>query len=52
MQEWIKYKLWKTAFKKFGVIWSAQADHVTTNLSKAVFHKFYFDPFILLSVSF
>ena len=24
-QEWIKEKLWKTAFKKFQVIWSAGA---------------------------
>ena len=23
IQEWIKYNLWKTAFKKFEVIWSA-----------------------------
>ena len=31
IQEWTKKNLWKTAFKKFEVTWSA----------KAVFHKFY-----------
>ena len=34
--------LWKTAFKKFDVIWSAEEDHITGNFLKAVFHKFYF----------
>ena len=29
------------AFKEFEVIWSAQANHITSNLLKAVFHKFY-----------
>ena len=33
--------MWKTAFKKFEVIWSAYAYHITSNYLKAVFHKFY-----------
>ena len=33
--------MWKTAFKTFAVIWSAQADHITSIVLKAVFHKFY-----------
>ena len=41
IQEWTKWNLWKTAFKTFKVIWSAQADHVTSNFLKAVFHKIY-----------
>ena len=28
IQEWIQQNLWKTAFKKFEVIWSAQTDHI------------------------
>ena len=31
----------KTAFEKFEVIWSAGADHITSNFLKAVFYKFY-----------
>ena len=26
IQEWSRYNVWKTAFKKFEVIWSAEAD--------------------------
>ena len=33
--------MWKTAFKNFEGIWSAWADHIPSNFSKAVFHKFY-----------
>ena len=33
--------MWKTAFKKNEGIWSAQADHVTSNLLKSAFHKLY-----------
>ena len=33
--------MWKTACKKLEMIWSAYADHITLNFSKAVFHKFY-----------
>ena len=44
IQEWTKKALWKTAFKWFEVIWSAEADHITLNFVKAVFHKFYFIP--------
>ena len=32
--------MWKIAFKKFELIWSAEVDHITSNLLKAVFHKF------------
>ena len=32
--------VWKTAFKKFEVI-MAEADHITSTFSKAVFHKFH-----------
>ena len=42
IQEWAKYNLRNTAIKKFEVIWSAQAEHITSNFLKAVFHKFYF----------
>ena len=28
-------------FKKFEVLWSASADHITSDFLKAVFHKFY-----------
>ena len=38
--EWTKKNLWKTVFKKFEVIWSAQANHITSDFLKAVFHKF------------
>ena len=34
-------ELWKTAFKKFKVIWSTSANHITSNFLKAVFHNFY-----------
>ena len=33
--------MWKTAFKKFQLVWSAQADHITSNVLKAVLYKFY-----------
>ena len=39
-QEWTKQHLWKTASKKFEVIWSPSY-HITSNFLKAVFHKFY-----------
>ena len=41
IEECTKSNLWKTAFKKFEVVWSAYADHITSNILKAVFHKFY-----------
>ena len=34
--------MWKLAFKKYEVIWSAQAKNITWNFLKAVFHNFYF----------
>ena len=40
IQEWTKENLWKTSFKKFEVIWSAEADYITSNFLKAVFQKF------------
>ena len=40
IQEWNKSNLWKTAFKKFEVIWSASADHIASHFLKPVFHKF------------
>ena len=40
IQEWTKWNLWRTAFKKVEVIWSA-ADHITWNFLKAVFPKFH-----------
>ena len=33
--------MWKTGFKKFEVIWSAETDHFTSIFLKAAFHKFY-----------
>ena len=33
--------MWKTAFENFEVIWSAGAEHITSNFLKAVFYKFY-----------
>ena len=41
IQEWIKRSLWKTAFKKFEVMWCAKADYITSNFLKAVFNKFH-----------
>ena len=41
IQEWTKYNLWKTTFKKIEAICSASADHITSNFLKAFFHKFY-----------
>ena len=41
VQEWSKYNLLNTAFKKFEVMWSALADHITSKFLKAVFHTFY-----------
>ena len=35
IQEWTKWKLWKTAFKKIEVKWSAYANHLTLNFLKA-----------------
>ena len=40
-QEWTNQHLWKTASKKFEVIWSPSSYHITSNFLKAVFHKFY-----------
>ena len=40
IQELTKQNLWKTAFKKFEMIWSPEADHTTSNFLKTVFHKF------------
>ena len=40
IQAWTKWNLWKTAFIKFEVIWSALAHQITSNFLKAVFHKF------------
>ena len=33
--------MWKTAFRKSKVIWSAYADLITSNSLNAAFHKFY-----------
>ena len=33
--------MWKTAFKRFEVIWSAYAGHIGSNVLKAAFQKFY-----------
>ena len=33
--------MWKIAFKKLDVIWSAKSDYAISNFLKAVFHKFY-----------
>ena len=38
--------MWKTAFKKFDVIWSVLTDHITSDFLKAVFHKFLLSPFL------
>ena len=35
IQEWIKWNLWKAAFKKFEVIWSLSGDHITSNFLMA-----------------
>ena len=40
IQEWTKENLWNITFKIFEVMWSAGADHITSNFLKAVFHKF------------
>ena len=40
--------MWKTAFKKFEVRWSVQADHVTSHFLMAVFHTFYLVHFLIL----
>ena len=32
IQEWAQKNLWKTAFKRFEAIGSAQPDHITSNL--------------------
>ena len=43
--------MWKTAFKKFEVIWSSSANHITSTFLKAVSHKFYFaDSWILCAL--
>ena len=41
IQESMSENLLKTVFRKNEVIWSAQADHITSNLSKPVYDKFY-----------
>ena len=33
--------LWKTVFKKFEGVWSAEADHISLNFLKVFFHKCY-----------
>ena len=43
IQEWTTWYLWKTAFKKFEVVSSAYADHITSQFLKAVFHRFHLD---------
>ena len=41
-QEWTKYNLRKTAFKKFEVIYSLiEQTIITSHFLMAVFHKFY-----------
>ena len=40
-EEWTKCNFWRTAFKKFEVMLSAQEDYITSNFLKAVFHKFH-----------
>ena len=51
-EEWTKSSFWKTAIRKFQVVWSAEVDHMTSNFLKAVSTKFYFDPFICLKKPF
>ena len=47
LPERTKLILWKRAFKKFEVIWSASAYHITLQFFlKAVFHKFLLGPFL------
>ena len=41
IQEWTKENFCKTTFKIFEVIRSVLIDHITSNILKAVFHKFY-----------
>ena len=35
IQEWTKQNLWKTAFEKFEVMWSAEADY--SDYSKQIY---------------
>ena len=41
IQEKTKQILWKTGFKKFERIWSAESVHIPSNTLKAAFHKIY-----------
>ena len=43
IQEWTKSILWKTTFKIFEMIWFEMKwyDIITSDLLKAIFHKFY-----------
>ena len=41
IHEWTKKNLWNAAFEKFKGIWSVLTDHITSNILKVVFHKFY-----------
>lgn len=49
IQEWTNENLWKTTFKKIGVIWSVLTEHITSSFLKVVFRKFYlvFDPHVV-----
>ena len=52
IQEWTNLNFWKRAFKKFEVIWSAEAKHITSNISRLPSTNFtwsileYFAPYI------
>ena len=45
IQEWNKWTLWKTTFKKFKVIWSASAS-ITSNIFKGCLPQILFGPFL------
>ena len=36
IQEWTKYNLWKTAFKKFEEVWSALADYTPSSFKGCI----------------
>ena len=47
IQEWTKYNLWKTAFKKFEEVWSAQADYTPSSF-KGCIPEILIGPFLFL----
>ena len=40
IQEWTKKNWWKTAFRRFEVIWTVKTGHITSDFLKAVFQNF------------